>query len=153
MKHFYNAMSPYLAYLLTDIRAAHRSEDYRPRPERQTLEEHFAEVEAWLAGEREDTHTFGWHCGLENGVFPPAERLTEAQMAEVVEAFDQLLFSWNITTDIPESVPIETAYRLLVSVLERKVSIVDSGFIGIEFCEYEPENCPFGLKWCVCKDF
>jgi hypothetical protein len=40
---------------------------------------------------------------------------------------------------------------LLVSVLERKVAIVESGFETIEFCSYDPPTCPFN-EWCTCKE-
>ena len=26
------------------------------------------------------------------------------------------------------------------------------GITGVEFCDYEPENCPFGDEYCTCKD-
>lgn len=147
-------MSPYLHQLLADIRAAHRPPEEADQSESPSLDAHFAEVEAWLAGEMEEgTHTFGWHCGLETIQFPPVEKLTGAQMDELVQALDCLLFSWNIFTDIPDGVPVETAYRLLVGVLDRSVTIVSSGMIGIEFCQYEVQECPFGESWCSCRNF
>lgn len=145
-------MQNYLTQLLSDIRAAHRPEETTLQPESQSLEAHFAEVEAWIAGELEDEHVFGWHCGLESVQFPPAEQLTGEQMVDLVHALDRLFFSYNITTNLPEGLPIATAYRLLVGVLDRHVAIVTSGFVGIEFCDYEPGECPFGAEFCACKD-
>jgi hypothetical protein len=146
-------MQNYLNQLLTDIRAAQRPEETTFQFESQPIEDHFAEVEAWLAGELEDAHPFGWHCGLEAGQFPPAEQLTDVQMNDLVQALDQLLFSWNITTNLPNGIPIATAYRLLVGVLDSQVSIVTTGFIGLEFCDYEPETCPFGDGFCQCLKY
>ncbi|MCC6412792.1 MAG: hypothetical protein IT270_14095 [Saprospiraceae bacterium] len=145
-------MENYLTQLLSDIRAAQRPEVTTFQHESQSLEEHFAEVEAWIAGELEDEHVFGWHCGLESVQFPPAEQLTGEQMHDLVHALDRLLFSYNITTDLPEGLPIAKAYQLLVGVLDRHVAIVTSGFVGIEFCDYEPESCPFGEGLCQCLE-
>lgn len=144
-------MSLYHTQLLVDIRAAHHPEELNIQP--QSLEVHFAEVEAWLAGEMENAETFGQHCSLQTVQFVPAVDLTETQMNDLVHALDQLLYSWNITTDIPNDVPVATAYGLLVGVLDRKVTLMSSGFTGIEFCQYESSTCPFGKTWCRCLIF
>lgn len=145
-------MEKYLFQLITDIWAAHRPEETIFQPERQSLEEHFAELETWIAGINEDMHAFGWHCGLESVQFPPAAQLTEAQMKDLVNALYRMFVSWNIATDLPLGLPVATAYRLLVSILDRRVTIVAHGFVGIEFCQYDPGNCPFGKECCWCKD-
>lgn len=31
--------------------------------------------------------------------------------------------------------------------------LANRGHIGIEFCDYDPEECPFGAEFCNCKDF
>lgn len=144
-------MNLYLTQLLADIRAAQRPEEPNIQP--LSLDVHFAEVEAWLAGEMEEGQTFGRHCGLDPVQFPPAEKLTGIQMKDLVQALDLLLFSWNITTDIPDGVPIGTTYRLLVGLLDRQVTIMSSGFTGIEFCQYDSATCPFGETWCRCCNF
>jgi hypothetical protein len=42
---------------------------------------------------------------------------------------------------------------LLVSILDKGVVLVDLGIVGIEFCNYDPTECPFGSEYCTCKDY
>jgi hypothetical protein len=91
--------------------------------------------------------------GFEDVQFPSVEKLNDGQMQRISEAFVQCLFSWNITAEIPENVPISLRYNLLVSTLKKQVFIQSTGFIHFEFCEYNVETCPFGKEFCQCKDF
>lgn len=115
-----------------------------------SFEAHIAEVERYLsAGEPE--HTFGHYCGLETAQFPPVEQLNPEQRQQVIAAFNQLLFSWNLDTDIPDELPAEVAYPLLVSMLDLKTEMVDYSRLTYEFCTYDLPSCPFGTH-CRCKD-
>jgi hypothetical protein len=148
-------MQSYINHLLSDIVEASREE----QPEMyssasvendvEAIERYFEEVERWL--EHEPAHDFSYYCGLKKEQFPPAERLTNEQMEAVSLAFEKLLFTWNIGVEMPEKLPISTKYGLLVSVLEKKVAIVQNGFETIEFCTYDPPSCPFN-EWCTCKE-
>lgn len=145
-------MDQYLQQLLEDLRAAHKPEtEFMPPAltEDEGIEAHFAEVERYLSGEYDQR--IGDVLGLIPEQFPPAERLTPEQMKSVAEAFMALLFSWNITTDLPDELPIEAAYPLLVTALDKKVYLADGGMVTIEFCPYAPWDCLFG-ELCKCKD-
>lgn len=144
-------MQKYIDQLLEDILAAHRPEGAEPsQNETFSMEKHFEEVERWL--ENDPEHTFTYYCGLQPEQFPPAERLTDEQLDAVYKAYGQLLFSWNLDADIPESLPLRKAYPLLIGTLQHKVDIVNDGFMTIEFCTYDPPSCPFE-KGCRCKEY
>lgn len=148
-------MQSYINHLLSDIADACREEQpetYSPAAaenDMDAMERYFEEVERWLESDPE--HDFGYYCGLHKEQFPPPEKLTDEQMESVCRAFYTLLFTWNIGVDLPEQLPAATKYTLMVSILERKVTIVNTGFETIEFCTYDPPSCPLN-EWCTCRD-
>ncbi len=145
-------MQAYIDQLLGDIAKAQRPEQEEPQEEKLfSIEQHFEEVERWLAADGPG-HTFSYYCGLKAEQFPPEERLTDEQLLIVWEAYQHLLFSFNLSADIPKSVPLRKAYPLLISTLNKEVEMVTAGFITIEFCNYDSPSCPFG-EYCACKEY
>jgi len=144
-------MEKYITQLVEDIRKAHRQLTKEETEKAETFEQHIEEVERFIAGEEDlIQHSFGYHCSLNKEQFPPSSRLTFEQMNTVCDTFEKLLFTWNIHADFPDELPVEMAYETLVSVLDRKFIIPTSGFIGLEFCDYAPEECRF-KEHCTCK--
>lgn len=151
-------MESYILQLIEDLQAAHRVQDEELAgdaanlfEEDEGIEAHFAEVERYLSGEGHQK--IAEITGLFPEQFPPVGKLTQNQMLRVVEAFDALLFSWHIRTDLPEGLPIEIAYPLMVSALDKEVFVSDGGFVTIEFCAYNTDYCPFGTEFCACSKF
>ena len=148
-------MQSYINHLLSDIAEACREEQRETSSslsaenDVEAIERYFEEVERWL--ESEPDHDFSYYSGLQKEQFPPTEKLTNEQMEAVSHAFERLLFTWNIGVEMPDKLPISRKYSLLISVLERKVAIVENGFETIEFCSYDPPSCPFN-EWCTCKE-
>ncbi|MEP7168015.1 MAG: hypothetical protein ABI855_01465 [Bacteroidota bacterium] len=146
-------MQSYINHLLEDITKAQRAElsiaeIVATFPK--TFEEEMEEIERWV--EHEPMHTFSYYCGLQKEQFPPAEKLNKKQLQQIIKAFNHLLFTWNLSADIPEAIPLNKNYSLLISVLDEKTDIVNSGFMTFEFCNYDPPSCPFG-EYCNCKKF
>ncbi len=147
-------MQKYVSQLTADIRAAAQPEAYEPasKPLSISIEDHFAEVEAWLEDDL-PTERIGEILGLEAVQFPPAERLNRNQLRKICEAFEQTMQTYNVDFDMPKRLPWKTRYQLLVSKLEDSVIICDDGFVTVEFCEYNPSACPFGSRYCSCKHY
>ncbi len=141
-------MHPYLPHLLTDIAAAYRLEIPSAVEHSQTVEEHFEEVERWIAGE-EPSHSFGYFCGLEAINFPPPEQLTPEDMKEINEAFRTMMFSWNLDISLPENLPLPIAYKMMVDTLDSKTEIVNSGTMTFDFCTGYAPDCIF-KEYCPC---
>lgn len=144
-------MENYITQLLTDIENANRPE--LPLETDDDGSQTIAAVEKWLAQQDDPKHTFSYYCGLKREQFPPVDRLTPLQIDSLVEAFEYLLSTWNLEASMPEEVPGAIKYALLVGILDKEVDIVDRGIIGIEFCDYDPNECPFGSEYCTCKDY
>ena len=134
-------MHPYIPHLLEDIAKAHRAEinifeELAPK----SFEEEMEEIERWCEGE-EPEHTFGYHCGLQSENFPPPEQLTIKDIKLVNKAFQQMMFTWNITIDLPKKMPPKIAYTFIVGTLNEKIEIVNSGFTGFNFCTGYAPDC------------
>lgn len=138
-------MDRYLNQLLQDIAAAKYADVPPPPPASDGL---FADAERYLHEEPE--LALGQHFGLKAGDFPPAERLNETQQLAVVEALKETYSSYNIDLDLPEALPPAERYWFYVKALGEKCFIDHWGFTTIHFCEEEPEDCPFGWRYCAC---
>lgn len=141
-------MHPYLKHLFVDIAAAHRYDSVAEPTTPLSFEEEMEEVERWVEG-AEPPHTFGYYCGLEASNFPPAEQLTEEEMEQVIAAFRQMMFSWNLDIDLPGGLPIAIAYAITIDTLNMKTGIVNSGFMSFDFCTGYAPDCIF-KQYCPC---
>ncbi len=145
-------MEQYISQLIEDILLAHRTKDDSVQNKDDSFEAHIAEVERYLSGEGEQK--ISDLCGLESVQFPPKQRLSETQMKQVAEAYEKMLHSWNIDIYIPEKLPVSLRYDLLIGTLERKVFVTNDEYshVGIDLCNFDVDNCPFGTEYCTCKD-
>lgn len=143
-------MHPYIPHLLDDIAKAHRTDIPEPAPP-QTFEQHIEEVERYLEGIEPD-HNFGYYCGLLPENFTPPEQLSIKDVKLVNKAFDDMMFSWNMSMDLPKKMRAKLAYTFIVDCLNEKVDIVTSGFITIDFCTGYAPDCKL-KEYCHCLEF
>lgn len=142
-------MHPYIPHLLEDIAKAYRRNPLEVFSNSQTLEEHFEEIENWIANEPQNT--FGDYCGLKVEDFPPADQLLEDDMVTVCKAFEKMMRSWNLDIDLPDKLPIAIAYSMTVETLNEKTAIVNHGFMTFDYCSGSPDGCAF-KEYCPCID-
>ena len=115
------------------------------------LEKSLEEAEAYVAGVEEGAmiHQFG-ELKIED--FPPADRFTDEQLDRLNFAILRLWEAHNYSLIFPAKTPSPILYPLLVQRMTEPIMPINFGHIGIEFCHYEPEDCPFGYEYCDCKD-
>jgi hypothetical protein len=143
-------MDKYINQLIEDLLAAQRVEKVPHNNQINDIEAHFADVERYVSGDYDQK--IGDVIGFYEEQFPPIERLNQAQMQAVAGAFEQLLNSYGVELDLPSELPIEKRYQLIISTINREVYIGDSGCVTLEFCHYDPTECPLGEEYCRCKD-
>jgi hypothetical protein len=81
--------------------------------------------------------------------FPPADRLSESQINALNEAIMSLLEAHNYAINITtiKNLPAHILYQYFVKQWTTKVWYDTHGLTGLEFCDYNPEEC--GLyEWC-----
>ncbi len=143
-------MHPYLPHLLSDITAAHFSEQSIPATAK-TFEEEMEEIEQWVAG-KTAPYTFGYWCGLSAENFPPAAQLTDADLLLVCEAMSKMMNSYNIAIDLPGELPTPLKYDFTLSVLTEKIAIPISGIMHYDFCTGNAPDCAF-KEYCPCLKY
>jgi len=108
-----------------------------------------AEIEKYISGEA-PANMFGYF-GFEPNQFPPVEKIEDEQLKMLCDAICRLWASFNYTASFPEKTPERILYPILVNAMHEPRMYAKRGHIGVEFCDYEPENCPFGAASCSCK--
>ena len=144
-------MQKYINQLLQDLLAAQRPQpDWKDEP--QTFEEYIEEVERFLEGGDETVEpSFGEVCGIDTEQFPPASRLNAEQTESLSNAIKELLWTWNIILELPDTLPVEQVYFFQIEVFDMKIVIANSGRVHIDFCEDDFNLCAFGEDHCTCK--
>lgn len=144
-------MQAYVNFLLKDIAAAHRPEDYfdksRKNTEEEDLKESLEESEMFVTREHESG--FEGYCGLKRESFPPVEQLSNEQLAQVTTAFVTMMNTWNLEVAFPDDLPPLRRYELLMDILVKPVMIFKHGFYCFDFCTGEPVGCQLE-DYCTC---
>ncbi len=115
------------------------------------FEKTIAEMEQWRDETPPERQDMFYHFGLLPEQFPPADRLTDADLDAISELLCRLWAAYNFTAVVPDNAPGRVLYPLLLERMKKPTFVMTRGVIGVEFCSYEPEQCPFGLEWCSCK--
>ncbi len=144
-------MENYLQQLLGDLNAACRVGKQQNKKSFSSLEESIDEIESYF-GIPKSQYVFEV-IGLTKEWFPPKSQLTFLQMQRINQGFEKCLQSWNIVVDLPKSFPVDRRYELLITSLNRKVSIMRFGYYHLEFCDQQIEDCPLGPSHCSCQHF
>lgn len=148
-------MENYIRQLIEDIRAT-RLEIVQQNelksttdPEDEIALGDFSLVEKYIYGERIPIEVI---TGIEANLLPPADKLTHDQMAVLAEELEKLLEVKHFALVFPESLPLHIRYPLIRKFWNEMHVEMTSGTSHIEFCRYEPDNCPYP-DYCQCKDF
>ena len=88
--------------------------------------------------------------GLQAEQFPSADYWSADEAAQLVVALNDLLKHYNLVAAYPNDLPSLMAYSTLVGALERYAPIMPFGDWYMEFCNYDPMQCPFGEAYCDC---
>ena len=141
-------MQTYLSQLITDM---HQSATHVPQsriPEGTFDPDYQDELEA--SPDYPMSHWFG----LTKEQFPASYRLSPEQLELMADEFEQLWAAYSFEPDFPEGLPAKRRYELMRDYLDHECSHWPGGWVHhFEFCDYDPENCPFGTEYCKCKDF
>ena len=108
-------------------------------------------MEKWLEA-AEDNSMFS-KMGLLPEQFPPVALLTEVEVSALVLKLLRLWSAYNFAVTLPKLLPDSLRYETLLKRMLEPAMFAKHGLIGIEFCYYNPDDCPFPNEYCGCKDF
>jgi hypothetical protein len=141
-------MQNYLTHLIFDMHLAAARVPQSRIPEGEFDPDYMLELE------ESDEKTMSQWFGLEKEQFPASEKLSEEQLELMANEFEQLWAAWSFYPDFPEGLPAKRRYELMRDYLDHPCQHWPGGWVHhFEFCDYEPENCPFGTEFCRCKNF
>lgn len=146
--NFRQKMNELTALLLIDISNGHNPSAFEEGTPEQTVENHFADVEKYLYGFT-PMRTFSSYCGLESQYFPPADFFTDEELLLICNAFEKMMFSWNLGVDYPENLPIARRYKAIIQTLDMKTGIVSSGMLHFDYCTGNAPDCVW-KEYCPC---
>lgn len=142
-------MDNYINYLLADIAAATANV-----PVHVLLYEDEEEIPFITAEEEAKTaprKVLASLIGVQTEWFPPAARLTDWHIQQVLEALTDCLDAYAFILNFPVGLPLRIRYRVLVDELHKEVPVLVHNVWQLDFCAYEPKGCPFGAAYCQCK--
>ncbi len=142
-------MHPYLPHLLVEIKAAHKNEEPELHQSEVNLEDHFREIERMISGDAE--RNLSYYCGLLLEDFPPGKLFTEDEKWQVCQAFEKMLHSWGADISLPDALPIDNRYQLMVDLLEKEFTAIQFGLFVFDFCTGYAPDCKLG-KFCTCLE-
>ena len=149
-------MQNYVNQLLTDMAAAQKNLPtevdyallYPDHPAVAYGLTHIAEYEM------SPRHSMDDLLGIKAEQLPPDDKLSDEQVVQLNDGIVALWEAFNISPDLPNEVPPRLIYEALKNYWATKtVQYVSEGRIHIEFCDYEPDECPWGSDYCSCKEF
>jgi len=142
-------MHTYLPHLISDLRQAAQN---LPKPPFFDLTEEEECLRGVMEYEFTEPKPMQEWFGIERKSFPPDEQLTEDELQLMVAEILRLWEAYHFYADLPEKLPARLAYRILTENFEKPVIWLSEGDVHIEFCDYEPEHCPFPEEFCRCRD-
>lgn len=141
-------MERYLQYLLTDIEALI---EQAPVPAESSWNNGFAEEEELSDIPLRSTKICDL-IGLPAEAFPPENKLTDLQVIELVEAFDDLWSAWLLHWEMPSNLPVRKQYEAFRREMNGAAIFYhpeDGGDVHI--CQFEEgKSCPFGSESTTC---
>lgn len=109
----------------------------------------FAYAERFLQGKAKPISVI---TGIDTAAFPPLNKLTDAQSVFLCDEMTRLLNAYCFYADFPQGLSVEIRYKLLRTKWDEKIVYTGEGMTCFEFCDYEPDQCPYPKDFCHCKD-
>ena len=156
-------MKKYLTVLLADIAEAKNNRpDFRPMSDDEIIPfemddymddtiQDKDEPDETPKGETKSKGNIREIMGFSPEQFPPADYWTSEEAAELVVALNDIFAHFHLGASYPRDLPPLMAYSTLVGAMERYAPIMPFGTWYLEFCNYNPEECPFGEAYCSCN--
>lgn len=143
-------MQDYIHFLLEDLAAIAKNP---PTPPQYDVPKELEGIEYVLEWENNPYQTMLSLFNLEPEVFPPADRLSVSQLEQLNLGILELWAGFNFYAEFPEEVSSRRLYEALTKYMQHsECQYISKGSSHVEFCQYEPDNCPWGNDLCSCKD-
>ena len=146
-------METYIDQLLEDLQAAARNPPAETFLDGDPRYLGLDYIEEW---ENAPYQPFGEVMGIDSGVFPPDDRLTDGQIEWLIDGILELWASRGLCAELPEELPLRLTYRVLIGRWndEPIQCLARGGTVShLTFCDCDPATCVFGAEFCECAKF
>jgi hypothetical protein len=142
-------MDRYISQLIEDMRDCARNLPERPKL---NLPEEMEVLRGVIEYENAEYLPIQDWFGINKEYYPDESKLNDKQIGLLVKELLQLFKAYNFIPDLPEGLPNRIIYKVLVDNMEEPVAWISEGNMYIEFCDYDPETCPYPEEYCRCKE-
>ena len=150
-------MQRYIEQLIDDIREATWNlrpphelwKESKADPDNELELEDMSFAEQYLYGE---TQPIAQITGIATEQLPHPERLNIEQRALLAAELEKLLQYFHFRLDFPEKFPAHLRYPFIRNFWNEEHVPLSFGESHIEFCDYDPENCPFPDYCSICSE-
>lgn len=147
-------LTKYIKQLIMDIHESIQSIPEEPDEESMSEEEsfrkHIEAVEEYIYG---DPKKISLITAIARNNLPLPEQLDQEQKTLLAQELENLLHHFHFVPDFPEGFPDDLKYKFLRNIWDDKHPYVKSGGSHIEFCNYDPDHCPFPDYCNTCAEF
>ncbi len=112
----------------------------------------FESVERFIGGNEQSLEKL---TGISSRSLPNPDSLDETHTDFLYTELLRLLRSYGYEPDFPNGLPVMFKYREIRKIWSDPHPYLGpgTGVFYMEFCEYEPEKCPFPKTYCACRNF
>lgn len=150
-------MKRYIEQLIKDLKKARNYDDPPEMMEDfligqvEKAEDQIADVEEYLNGSRQPLSQI---LGIEKDKLPSPEYLSDEQATLLAHEMEKLWKHFRFYPSYPvDDLPGEVRYRLLRDSWDIDQVCLSTGAIGVEFCDYDDENCPIPEYCNACEQW
>ncbi|MFW5755590.1 MAG: hypothetical protein ACOCWK_03240 [Tangfeifania sp.] len=143
-------MNKYIEHLINDMQQAAKNLPAKPFYDIPPEAEGIEYIIEWENAKSKPMQEW---FGIAKENFPPAEKLSEEELTLMVDEILKLWEAYHFEAVLPDDLPAGVAYKVLTGYFDQPVAWVSEGTVNIEFCDYDPGNCPFPKKFCWCREF
>ena len=141
-------MKKYLHQLIADMEQAAKNLPSKPYYDIPAEAEGIEYVVEWENAKSKPMQEW---FGIAKENFPPPDKLTDEELKRMVDEILKLWEAYHFDAALPDDLPPNVAYKVLTDYFDKPVAWVSEGTVHIEFCDYDPEHCPFPKEFCWCR--
>jgi len=147
-------MKRYIEQLIEDMRAAAIAAPPDPfdnpdLDDDEAFEMEMEETERFVNGPYQKLADI---VGIDKIMLPAPERLAEGDMQKLIPEIVALLNAYHFQPEYPEKVPPLMIYQALYNIWDDDFVQMRFGTVHIDFCDYDPETCPFPGYCTLCQE-
>lgn len=145
-------------YIKQLIEQFHESADKVPSPTERCKDfdlsddgevEYFQYVEQFMYG---TPHPLSEILGIEKINLPEDTRLNDKQVKILANETEALWHAYHFHPEFPEDLPARLRYSKMRECWDKEQVYVGAGYVHIEFCNFDEEDCPFQGYCKTCEE-